>query len=66
MPGWRMYVRFITNWATWLAVVGAWATALAALWQLRLQRIQLTAQNRILERAQADNGGVLVASSRAH
>ena len=47
----------MVNWsdvATWLAVLGAWATALAALWQLRLQRIQLEDQTRIQEREQAN------------
>lgn len=47
----------MVNWsdvATWLAVLGAWATALAALRQLRLQRVQLEDQTRIQEREQAN------------
>jgi hypothetical protein len=47
----------MVNWsdvATWLADLGAWATALAALWQLRLQRVQLEDQTRIQEREQAN------------
>ena len=39
---------------TWLAVVGAFAGGGAALWQLQLQRIQLTDATRIQERQQAD------------
>jgi hypothetical protein len=45
------------NWGdvpTWLAVVGAFLGGGAALWQLRLQRIQLADQTRIQERRQAD------------
>jgi hypothetical protein len=38
----------------WLAVFGAYVAAGAALWQLRLQRIELAAQNRIREREQAN------------
>jgi hypothetical protein len=52
---------------TWLAVLGAYPAAGAALWQLRLQRIQLgeqkqqlAQQTRIQERAQADKVGILV------
>jgi hypothetical protein len=39
---------------TWLAVVGAFLGGGAALWQLRLQRIQLSDQTRIQERQQAN------------
>jgi len=47
----------VVNWGdfpTWLAVFGGFAAAGAALWQLQLQRIQLTDQTRIQERLQAD------------
>ena len=45
---------------TWLAVSGAIPAAGAALWQLRLQRIQLADQTRIQEREQANNVDVTV------
>jgi hypothetical protein len=47
----------MVNWGdvpTWLAVFGAFLAAGAALWQLRLQRIQLADQTRTQERQQAD------------
>jgi hypothetical protein len=47
----------VVNWGdvpTWLAVFGGIAGGGAALWQLRLQRIQLADQTRIQERQQAD------------
>lgn len=47
----------MVNWGdvpTWLAVFGAFLGGGAALWQLRLQRIQLTDETRIKERRQAD------------
>jgi hypothetical protein len=39
---------------SWLAVIGALVAAGAALWQLNLQRIQLTDQTRLQERKQAN------------
>ena len=51
----------MVNWGdvpTWLAVFGAFLAAGAALWQLRLQRIQLTAQIHIQEREQANKVGI--------
>jgi hypothetical protein len=47
---------------TWLAVAGAFLGGGAALWQLRLQRIQLADQTRIQERQQADAIDVAVTS----
>lgn len=47
----------MVNWGdvpTWLAFAGAFLGGGAALWQLRLQRIQLTDQTRIQERQQAN------------
>lgn len=53
----------VVNWGdvpTWVAVFGAIAATGAALWQLRLQRIQLADQTRIQEREQANKIDVAV------
>lgn len=56
------------NWGdvpTWLATAGAFIAAGAALWQLRLQRIQLADETRVREREQANAVDVTIDSANA-
>jgi hypothetical protein len=55
--GGSSYALAMVNWGdvpTWLAVLGAFLGGGAALWRLRLQRIQLADQTRLQERLQAN------------